>query len=197
MFYIEENKEKGEKGEQKLLYKKSNLSIDTNLDEYEVEEVNSNNFRFKTYVNGIIKIQILQDCIIKLFMVASLIIIDCPHLIMDWYFLDTTILYTMAHIYLSISITERLLLGLISYCIVITEDLDDIYDRHYITIKTPKLIVVGKIEVLWSKYYSLIGIGLASNFYFINGYLNASYIYILCFSIIKLIILKIIRKKII
>jgi hypothetical protein len=190
------NKEEKEDKKDKLLYKKSNLSIDTNLDENELEEKNNNNFKFKSYVNGIIKIQNFQDYIIKLFMVASLIIIDCPHLIMDWYFLDCTILYTMAHIYLSVSMTERLLLGLMSYYIIITENLDDIYDRHYIVMKMPKLIVIGKIELLWSKYYSLIGIILAGNFYFINGYLNTTYRYILYFSILKLIILKILRKKI-
>jgi hypothetical protein len=190
------NKEEKEDKKDKLLYKKSNLSIDTNLDENELEEKNNNNFKFKSYVNGIIKIQNFQDYIIKLFMVASLIIIDCPHLIMDWYFLDSTILYTMAHIYLSVSMTERLLLGLMSYYIIITENLDDIYDRHYIVMKMPKLIVIGKIELLWSKYYSLIGIILAGNFYFINGYLNTTYRYILYFSILKLIILKILRKKI-
>ncbi len=91
--------------------------------------------------------------------------------------------------------TERLLLGLMTYYIIITENLNDIYDRNYIVMKTPKLIVIGKIELLWSKYYSLIGIALASNFYFINGYLNTTYRYILYFSILKLIILKILRKK--
>ena len=56
--------------EHQLLYKKKELLIDTNLDEdqsendYELEERNINNFRFKTYVNGIIKIKAIVSWII-------------------------------------------------------------------------------------------------------------------------------------
>jgi hypothetical protein len=77
-----------------------------------------------------------------------------------------------------------------------TEDLDEIYNSRYNITNVPKLIVIGKIEVLWSKYYSLIGIVLAAKYYFENSYLNTTYVYILCFSILKLIILKILGKKI-
>jgi hypothetical protein len=185
-----------------MSYKKKNLLINTDLDEiedeciYEIDERNSNNFRFKTYINGIVKIQNLQDFIIRLSVVTTLFIIDCPHLIMDWYFLDDNILYTKSYIYISVSMTERILLGLITYYMAMTEDLDEIYNSRYNITNVPKLIVIGKIEVLWSKYYSLIGIVLAAKYYFENSYLNTTYVYILCFSILKLIILKILGKKI-
>lgn len=189
-----------EKKEDQLLYKKSNLIINTNLDETnnELDEyngINSNNYRFKTYISGIIKIQNLQDYIIKLTIVTSLFIIDCPHITMDLYFLDNNYLCKKSYIYLLGSITERIILGMMSYYTVMTNNLDDIYDVHYTMRKTPNLVVIGKIEILWSKYYSLIGIILAIDYFCINGYLNTTYMYILCFSILKLILLKILSKK--
>jgi hypothetical protein len=75
------------------------------------------------------------------------------------------------------------------------EDLNNICVSRYNIMVAPKLIVIGKMEVLWAKYYSLIGIILAAKFYFENGYLNTTYVYILCFSILKLIFLKILGSK--
>ena len=102
-----------------------------NIDEI-VEPRNSNNYRFRTYVNGIVEIQNLQDFIIKLSVVTSLIVVNFPRILMAIHFLykdnDNDNVVT---IYLTISLTEQILLIAIASYFIMLEDLDSIYHIKY------------------------------------------------------------------
>ena len=104
----------------KMLYKKNkvNLYIDTNLINSDDAIIyhNSNKFRFKTYVNGIIEIQNFQDFTIRLSIVTSLFIITCPHFFMDYYFLNANTnanANDLANIYLIVSMSFFLIKSLV------------------------------------------------------------------------------------
>jgi hypothetical protein len=217
-----------------MLYKKNkvNLYIDTNLIDTNDQAIiyhNSNKFRFKTYVNGIIEIQNLQDFIIRLSIVTSLFFLSCPHFLMDYYFLNalandptnalandptnalandpTNALANdptnaLANIYLKISIYENIILSVVAYYFIMSEDLDDIYETSHERIATSNLIIISKIENFWAKYYSVLGLVIATNFYFTSYfyftnsyYLNPTYMYILCFSIFRLLVLRYFKNK--
>ena len=196
----------------KLFNQKVTLSVNTNLstnnlihelereDELERErERERNNFRFKRYINGIVEMQNVQDFILRLSVITSLFVINCPRLLMDWYFLNKNEneneYDNIVTTYLTISITEQILLASVSYYFVMTEDLDGIYDIHYDRNIVPNLIVIAKIEAFWAKYFSLYGIALALNNYFIDRYMGEVHMYILLFSIFKLYVLYLLKNK--
>ena len=196
----------------KLFNQKVTLSVNTNLstnnlihelereDELERErERDRNNFRFKRYINGIVEMQNVQDFILRLSVITSLFVINCPRLLMDWYFLNKNEneneYDNIVTTYLTISITEQILLASVSYYFVMTEDLDGIYDIHYDRNIVPNLIVIAKIEAFWAKYFSLYGIALALNNYFIDRYMGEVHMYILLFSIFKLYVLYLLKNK--
>jgi hypothetical protein len=181
--------------------KKPNLSVNTDFFEIESENNNdmieprdSNTYRFKTYINGIVEIQNLQDCIIRLSVVTSVFIIGCPRFLMNWYFLykDNGNIVT---IYLTVSLVEQVILTLGSSYFIMTEDLDDIYDTQYGRIVIPNLIVICKVEAFWAKYYSLLGIALATNFCLVNRHINTTYMYILLFGVFRLWIIRFLKNK--
>ena len=188
----------------KMLYKKNkvNLYIDTNLINSDDAIIyhNSNKFRFKTYVNGIIEIQNFQDFTIRLSIVTSLFIITCPHFFMDYYFLNANTnanANDLANIYLKISIYENIILSILAYYFIMSENLDDIYNTSYDRSASSNLIIISKIEKFWAKYYSVLGLVITSNFYFTNSYyLNPTYMYILCFSIFRLSVVRYFNNKI-
>ena len=196
----------------KLFNQKVTLSVNTNLstnnlihelereDELERErERERNNFRFKRYINGIVEMQNVQDFILRLSVITSLFVINCPRLLMDWYFLNKNEneneYDNIVTTYLTISITEQILLASFSYYFVMKEDLDGIYDIHYDRNIVPNLIVIAKIEAFWAKYFSLYGIALALNNYFIDRYMGEVHMYILLFSIFKLYVLYLLKNK--
>ena len=160
-----------------------------------IENRDSNTYKFKTYINGIVEIQNLQDFIIRLSVITSLCVIGCPRLFTNLYFLyennvdkDNTV-----SIYLTVSISEQILLTIATSYLIMTEDLDSIYYTRCERSVIPKLILIGKIETYWSKYYSLLGIALVTKFYFANGHINAVHVYILLFAIFRLWIVQFFR----
>ena len=186
-------------GDAKQIIKKPNLLVNTDfsVEDNIIETRESNTYRFKTYVNGIVEIQNLQDFIIRLSVVTSLFTINCPRLLMDRYFLynNVHINDNIVNIYLSVSISEQVILTLLSSYFIMTEDLDGIYNIQYGRNVIPNLIVIGKVEAFWAKYYSLLGIALAFNGYFVNGHINAVYMYFLLFGMFKLWVLKSLKNK--
>jgi hypothetical protein len=158
---------------------------------------NSNQFRFKTYVNGIIEIQNLQDFIIRLSLISGLFMLACPRFFTEIHFLNAKTSHTtdIEIIYFQVSICETILLSTVTYYLIMSEDLDGIYDitRNKNTI--PNLIMLGKIEKFWCKYYSWIGVTIAALFYCNNKYITASYMYILGFSIFRLSLLRYFENK--
>ena len=152
-----------------------------------VEPRDSNNYRFRTYVNGIVEIQNLQDFIIKLSVVTSLIVVSCPRLLIARHFLykdnDNDYIVT---IYLTVSLTEQILLMVIASYFIMLEDLDGIYYAQYNRNVVPNLVSIGKIEIWWAKHFSLLGIILATKFVLMNRYINSTYIYILLVSMFNL-----------
>jgi hypothetical protein len=182
--------------------KKPHLYVNTDFSEIGngnddiIESRDSNNYRFKTYINGIVEIQNLQDFIIRLSVVTSLFTIGCPRLLMDRYFLykdkDND---NIVNIFLTVSISEQIILTLVSSYFIMTEDLDGIYNIQYNQNIVPNLIVIGKVEAFWAKYYSLLGIALALNAYFVNGYINAIYTYLLLFGMFKLWVFRLLKNK--
>jgi len=194
-----------------MVYNKNKvkLYIDTDLsdsDEF-ASGNNSNKFRFKTYVNGIIEIQNLQDFILRLSIVTSLFILTCPCFIMNYYFLHPNTntnanananantnanananANIISNIYLKISIIEQLLLSAVAYYYIITKDLNNKNTKS-------SLIMCGKIEEFWAKYYSGLGITISTAYYYSNGYINSSYMYILCFSIFRLWVIRFLLNK--
>jgi hypothetical protein len=186
--------------------KKPQLSVNTDFSieenniiesQIQIQSRDSNAYRFKTYVNGIVEIQNLQDFIIRLSVVTSLIVIGCPRFLMDQYFLyiynhDND---TIVNIYLKVSISVQVILTIVSCYFIMSEDLDGIYNTQYDRNVIPNLIVIGKIEAFWAKYYSLLGIGIATHFYFVNGHMNAAYMYILLFGMFKFGIYRLLKNK--
>jgi hypothetical protein len=152
-----------------------------------VEPRDSNNYRFRTYVNGIVEIQNLQDFIIKLSAVTSLIVVSCPRLLIARHFLykdnDNDNIVT---IYLTVSLSEQILLVVIASYFIMIEDLDGIYHAQYYRNVVPNLISIGKIETWWRKHFSLLGIILATKFFIMNRCINSTYIYIFLFSMFNL-----------
>ena len=76
-----------------------------------------------------------------------------------------------------------------------TEDLDGIYNIQYSRNVISNLIVIGKVEALWTKYYSLLGIALATIFYFVNGHITDIYMYFLLFGMFKLWVFRLLKNK--
>ena len=186
-------------------YKNPYLSVNTDFSEIEVENGNddiiekreSNTYRFKTYINGIVEIQNLQDFIIRLSVVTSLFIIGCPRLLMDRYFLYEYNYNNdnIVNIFLTVSISEQVILIFVSSYFIMTEDLDGIYNIQYSRNVISNLIVIGKVEALWTKYYSLLGIALATIFYFVNGHITDIYMYFLLFGMFKLWVFRLLKNK--
>lgn len=186
--------------------KKPKLSVNTDFFEIEgennndddmIEPYDSNTYRFKTYINGIVEIQNLQDFIIRLSVLTSLFVIGCPRFLMNLYFLydhinDNNNIVT---IYLTGSLVEQVFFTLGSSYFIMTEDLDGIYNIQYGRNIVPNLIIIGKVEAFWAKYYSLLGIALALNVYFVNRHINATYIYILLFGMFRLWIIRFLNNK--
>ena len=188
--------------------KKPKLSVNTDFFEIEIEGENnndddmiepydSNTYRFKTYINGIVEIQNLQDFIIRLSVLTSLFVIGCPRFLINWYFLydhinDNDNIVT---IYLTGSLVEQVFFTLGSSYFIMTEDLDGIYNIQYGRNIVPNLIIIGKVEAFWAKYYSLLGIALALNVYFVNRHINATYMYILLFGMFRLWIIRFLNNK--
>ena len=179
--------------------KKPQLFVNTDLsiEDTIIESRDSNNYRFKTYVNGIVEIQNLQDFIIRLSVVTSLFVVGCPRFLMDRYFLY---IYNhdndnIVNIYLSVSLVEQVILIFGSSYFIMSEDLDGIYNTHYGRNVIPNLIVIGKIEAFWAKYYSLLGIGIATHFYLVNWHMNAAYTYFLLFGMFKLWVYRLLKNK--
>ena len=178
----------------KKTHHKLSVNTDFSIEDNIIETRESNAYRFKTYVNGIVEIQNLQDFIIRLSVVTSLFTIGCPRLLMDRYFLykDND---NIVNIYLTVSLTEQLIFTCVSSYFIMTEDLDGIYNMQYNQNVVPNLIVIGKVEASWAKYYSLFGIALALNAYFVNGHINAVYMYFLLFGLLKLWVYRIFKNK--
>jgi len=81
-----------------------------------------------------------------------------------------------------------------------SENIDDIYDYGIYSKNsgigpTPNLIMLGKIEKFWSKYYSWLGITISANYYCNNRYMTPAYVYILRFSILRLFGLRYFENK--
>jgi hypothetical protein len=179
---------------------KVNLHVDTdtNIDDLIEEKndtnngYNSNQLRFKTYVNGIVEIQNIQDFIIRISIITGLFILACPRFFAELYFLneETNDTNTDKIIYLKVSILENMVLSAISYYFIMSENLDDIYSVKYYVNSMPNLIIIGKIEKIWSKYYSWLGITISANYYYNNRYITSCYMYILCLSIFRLYLLR-------
>jgi hypothetical protein len=74
--------------------------------------------------------------------------------------------------------------------------LDDIYHIKYDVNSIPNLILIGKLQKNWEKYYSYLGMVIAANYYFSNGYLTSIYMYILGVSIFRLLVLRYFQNKI-
>jgi hypothetical protein len=179
--------------------KKPQLFVNTDLsiEDTIIESRDSNKYRFKTYVNGIVEIQNLQDFIIRLSVVTSLFIVGCPRFLMDRYFLY---IYNhdndyIVNIYLSVSLVEQVILIFGSSYFIMSDDLDGIYNTQYGRNVIPNLIVIGKIEAFWAKYYSLLGIGIATHFYLVNWHMNAACTYFLLFGMFKLWVYRLLKNK--
>lgn len=180
------------------LFINTDLSIeDTIIEDTIIESRDSNNYRFKTYVNGIVEIQNLQNCIIRLSVVTSLFIVSCPRFLIDRYFLYIHIHDNdnIVNIFLSVSLVEQVILMFGSSYFIMSEDLDGIYNTQYGRNVIPNLIVMGKIEAFWAKYYSLLGIGLATHFYLVNRHINAIYMYFLLFGMFKLWVYRLLKNQ--
>lgn len=179
--------------------KKPNLLVNTDfsVEDNIIENRENNTGRFKTYVRDIVEFQNLQDFIIRLSVVTSLIVVGCPRLLMDRYFLYDHIHDNdnIVNIYLTVSISEQVILTIVSSYFIMSEDLDGIYNTQYGRNVIPNLIVIGKIETFWAKYYSLLGIAIALNVYFVNGHINAAYTYLLLFGMFKLCVYRLLKNK--
>lgn len=167
---------------------KVKLHVDTDFDDSIEDISNSNQLRFKTYVNRIVIEQNIQDFIIRLSMITGLFLIACPQFFAELHFLnDTNETNTnIENNYLKVSILEQFVLSGTTYYFIMGEDLDSIYYIKYGTYSMPKLIFIGKIEKVWYKYYSWLGIIITAIFYFRNGYLTSVYMYIFYLSIFRL-----------
>lgn len=188
---------------------KVNLRINTDLEEEVNNNIvnnivnnnnvtnNSNQFRFKTYVNGIIEIQNFQDFIIRLSLISGLFMLACPRFFTEIHFLNAKTSHTtdIEIIYFQVSICETILLSTVTYYLIMSEDLDGIYDITRSKNTIPNLIMLGKIEKFWCKYYSWLGVTIAAFFYCNNRYITASYMYILGFSIFRLSLLRYFENK--
>jgi hypothetical protein len=121
-------------------------------------------------------------------MITGLFLIACPQIFAELHFLnDTNETNTnIENNYLKVSILEQLVLSGTTYYFIMGENLDSIYYIKYGTYSMPKLIFIGKIEKVWYKYYSWLGIMITAYFYFRNGYLTSVYMYILYLSIFRL-----------
>lgn len=182
---------------------KVKLHVDTDIDD-SIEETNdtnngynSNQLRFRTYINGIVEIQNIQDFIIRLSIITGLFILACPRFFAELYFLNEE---TINHdaleiIYLKVSILENIALSVITYYFVMSEDLDNIYSIKYYVNSMPNLIIIGKMEKMWCKYYSWIGITISANYYCNNRDMTPAYMYILCLSIFRLYLLRFFENK--
>jgi len=186
---------------------KVNLHVDTTIDEVEDRNdtnngYNSNQLRFRTYVNGIVEIQNIQDFIIRLSIITGLFILACYRFFAELYFVNNATNHTNAVelIYLKVSILENIVLSAITYYFIMSENIDDIYDYGIYSKNsgigpTPNLIMLGKIEKFWSKYYSWLGITISANYYCNNRYMTPAYVYILRFSILRLFCLRYFENK--
>ena len=94
-----------------------------------------------------------------------------------------------------VSILENMVLSAISYYFIMSEDLDDIYSIKYYVNSMPNLIIIGKMEKMWCKYYSWIGITISANYYCNNRDMTPAYMYILCLSIFRLYLLRFFENK--
>ena len=183
---------------------KVKLNVDTDIND-SIEETNdtnngynSNQLRFRTYINGIVEIQNIQDFIIRLSIITGLFILACPRFFAELYFLNEETInhvYAVEIIYLKVSILENIALSVITYYFVMSEDLDNIYSIKYYVNSIPNLIIIGKMEKMWCKYYSWIGLTISANYYYNNRYITPAYMYILCLSIFRLYLLRFFENK--
>jgi hypothetical protein len=188
--------------------KNKNIFIDTNLDEV-IDSTNFNNTseqnekenglilqpnksNFDMIIEGIVNYQKNRDLIIKLKIIGILFVINLFHICIDSYFSFNDNI--SSRIYLTISIYERIITSTLLNCIIVNEKLDNI--NFNLVTKNKLLYKICVIDNLRLCYYPIIGIAVSTNYYFMYSYIDATNIYIIISSIIKLCAFSVLSEKI-
>ena len=184
-------------------YKRNDLFVDTdineqntimpfinnNINDNETQNIVNNNYTFKDFISGIIKIHTMTPMEIRIKMIVLTIVFSMPQLFFDWLNINTN---SLSDTYLLVAIVQKQTFSFIFCYYIVTEDLHNIYQfpnsNKYMTI-------LCKIDTYWCEYYSILGVILVSYYYFINGWIDSTNIYILFISILKLVIVKYVIKK--
>jgi hypothetical protein len=186
-------------------YKRNDLFVDTdineqntimpfinnNINDNETQNIVNNNYTFKDFISGIIKIHTMTPMEIRIKMIVLTIVFSMPQLFFDWLNINTNT-NSLSDTYLLVAIVQKQTFSFIFCYYIVTEDLHNIYQfpnsNKYMTI-------LCKIDTYWCEYYSILGVILVSYYYFINGWIDSTNIYILFISILKLVIVKYVIKK--
>lgn len=184
-------------------YKRNDLFVDTdineqntimpfinnNINDNETQNIVNNNYTFKDFISGIIKIHTMTPIEIRIKMIVLTIVFSMPQLFFDWLNINKN---SLSDTYLLVAIVQKQTFSFIFCYYIVTEDLHNIYQfpnsNKYMTI-------LCKIDTYWCEYYSILGVILVSYYYFINGWIDSTNIYILFISILKLVIVKYVIKK--
>ena len=184
-------------------YKRNDLFVDTdineqntimpfinnNINDNETQNIVNNNYTFKDFISGIIKIHTMTPREIRIKMIVLTIVFSMPQLFFDWLNINKN---SLSDTYLLVAIVQKQTFSFIFCYYIVTEDLHNIYQfpnsNKYMTI-------LCKIDTYWCEYYSILGVILVSYYYFINGWIDSTNIYILFISILKLVIVKYVIKK--
>ena len=150
-----------------------------------------NNYTFKDFISGIIKIHTMTPRAIKIQMIVLTIFLSIPQLFFDCLNINTNT-NNLSNTYLLVAIVQKQTFSFIFSYYIVTEDLQNIYQfpngNKWFT-------MLCKIDTYWCEYYSILGIILVSYYYFINRYIDTTNIYILFMSILKIAIVKYLLKN--
>jgi hypothetical protein len=184
-------------------YKRHDLFVDTGTNiqnettPFENDNINENriniqnNYIFKDFISSIMKIHAMTPIEIKIKMIALIIAFTMPQLFFDWLNIHTNI-NNLSDAYLLVAIIQKQTFSFIFCYYIVTEDLHNIYQFPN---GNKDMTMLCKIDTYWCEYYSILGVTIVSRYYFINSWIDATNIYILFVSILKLAFIKYVIKK--
>ena len=136
----------------------------------------------KWLIKNIIQHKKQEDIKTKMLSVLLFIGFNLPYIGLDIYFCKYTNNFE-PYLYITISINQRVLSVFISSCYMLVSDIDSVYKQ----IKNKHgFYYLCNIDMNWCRFYSCVGILLATKFYILQGYIDIIYLYILTISILKL-----------
>jgi hypothetical protein len=188
-------------------YKRHDLYVDTNIQNTIIPFINdkinvnnneniardrkNNNYTFKDFISSIMKKHTMTSKEIKIKMIALTIAFSMPQLFFDWWNIHDININNLSDTYLLIAIVQKQTFSFIFCYYIVGEDLHNIYqfsngNKH--------MSMLCKIDTYWCEYYSILGIIIVIYNWFISRYIDQTNIYILVFSILKLLFIKNITK---